>query len=341
MWLVRRAGEQGVVSLAVRASSRGQPSPQRNGGRRGVGVDCERAADAGRGRLEREEDVLGLDGHRLRGDRGGDRGIAVAIAPDPAAEAQEGALRAIVAECPHELRHDAEERFVEDRGERAHLVERLHMRRPQLRGAPQDVHFLDQAAPSVSALGVGDAWIIQTLQLLTDPTDGGHHSPPAGFGRVRREDGMDLERRDELVDPLTAEPGAQLRHGGRDRFRDGLAAVTLADHPRAVVLLGEVGEVEITREGASHHLRTFERPRGHEPFRVALEASILAGADHKGAQPLDVAQQCPPAGIGDDLAQELAEHAYVAPQRRRDLLPRGLSSSRLFRHARSRTRASR
>ena len=47
MRLVRRAGQQGVVSLAIRASSVGKSSPQRSGWRRGIGVDRERAADAG------------------------------------------------------------------------------------------------------------------------------------------------------------------------------------------------------------------------------------------------------------------------------------------------------
>ena len=168
MRLVRRAGQQGVVSLAIRASSVGKSSPQRSGWRRGIGVDRERAADAGCRGLEREEDVLGLDGHRLRCDRGGDRGVAVAITADPASEAQKGALRALVSECVHEIRHDAEERFVEDRGERAHLIERLHLRRPQLRGAPQKVHLFDQASLGVGPLAVGEAWIIQSLEVLPD-----------------------------------------------------------------------------------------------------------------------------------------------------------------------------
>ena len=151
---------------------------------------------------------------------------------------------------------------------------------------------------------------------------------------------MDLEAGDEIAQTLSPQARAQLI----DRRGDGLGkrlrtAVALTDDARALVLLGEVGEVEVDGEGARDELRTLELPGSDEPFGLALEASVLAAADDQRAQALDVAQEIRAAVVRDDPAERVAEQAYVAPQLGRNLLAGGLSSWTRF--GQPRTRASR
>ncbi len=119
-------------SLGLGGAQRVQPAVEL-GTRRGGG--CVRrhcAADSKRRGFESEQCVLGLNQHRGRGHLGGHRIVAIAIAPNPAAEAKEcgregwahagirRAQRAI--ELAIDLRHDTKQRFIENSHRRADLV---------------------------------------------------------------------------------------------------------------------------------------------------------------------------------------------------------------------------
>ena len=275
--------------------------------------------------------MLGLNPHRLRGDASRYRRVAVAVAADPAPESEErrrdrrAAARPIagdrVVERAHQLRNDSKQRLVEDGHERTHLVQGLHVRCADLRRQPQPIDLLDEPSLGVDALGVGDAGIVEALELVAHAPDRGDHGTAPRLGGVRREYRLDLERRDELLEALAAQLGLQRADARLQRLRQRFrSAVALADDPRPMVLLGEIRQVEVAGKRARHLLGAVEAPGGHEFFGVALKAVVLAGADDQTSQLLHIPQQVGAAVVGDHPSQKFAQQADVASQGRWDLL---------------------
>ena len=296
MRLVPRTRDEGLDARWVAPARLRDAAPNGCGCGRRVGVDGERPPDARRRGLERKQDVLALDGDGLGGDAGVDARVAVAVATDPASEPHKWrdlAFRAErILEGPHELRHEAKQGVVEDRHQRADLVDGPDLEGPQLRRPPQRIDLLDQPPVRIEPLAVRDPRIIKALELIAHTPDRRHHGTPSGLCRVGGEDGVDLETSDELVQPLRPEPAAELMNRRADRLGHRLrSAVAFANHARSVVLLGQVGEMEVAGEGSCDELRKFQRPRGDELLCLAFVAVVVAGADHQRAQPLDVMQQ--------------------------------------------------
>ncbi len=74
-------------SLRLDGAQRRQAAAELGTGRGGGRIRRERPADSKRCRFESEQCVLGLYQHRGRGHLRGHRIVAIAIAPNPAAEA--------------------------------------------------------------------------------------------------------------------------------------------------------------------------------------------------------------------------------------------------------------
>jgi hypothetical protein len=130
------------------------------------------------------------------------------------------------------------------------------------------------------------------------------------------EDRVHLETGQGLSQPLLAQRFAELSHGGGQAVRQhGSAAVALAQRPRPLVLLGQVGEVEIAGEGARHLLRAFQRPAGDQALRRHLHGVVLAGSDHGAAETLHVLQELRAAPLAQDLPKSIAQEPDVAAQR--------------------------
>ena len=195
-----------------------QPPPQRGRRRGRLDVDGERAAHAIGHGLERQQRVLGLDRHRLRGDLGRDRGIAVPVAADPAPEPEErrGAIAKRGVEGAKNLGRHAEQRLVEDRHERPHLVERTHVRGAHLGRPPEGVDLFAETPFGVGALRVRRPRVVQPLELVAHAPDGGHDRAPARLGRVGREDRVHLEARGQRGQAFASETGPQRADGRRD-----------------------------------------------------------------------------------------------------------------------------
>src|SRR5438132_8276359 len=96
--------------------------------------------------------------------------------------------------------------------------------------------------------------------------------------------------------------------------------VTLAQHPGAVVFFGEVGQMEVARECPGDGRGPRQRPGCDQSLRLALVRRVLARPYHRTSEQLDVAQQ-PGAIFGNDLPEDLTQHADVAPELRRYFLP--------------------
>src|SRR5438309_10484790 len=179
----------------------------------------------------------------------------------------------------------------------------------------------------VAALEVGNSRIFEPLQLLAHATDRGHDRAPPRLGGMRGENGMDLEIRDQFGESFASELRPQLadRRGQRLTLRRR-PAVPLAKHPRAVVLLGEVRQVEVARKRARDQLGPLELPRSRELFRGTFITPVVACADDERAQLLDVAEKTRSAVVRNHVAQESTEKADVTPQRLGDLLAGGFPS---------------
>ena len=225
--------------------------------------------------------VLGLDRQCRRGHRGGDVGVAVAVSADPAAEAQKGRRQrgpaARVARAQGavqrsvDLGHREEKRLVEHGHDRAHLVERLDLRRTQLPGAPQDVDLLDEPAPRLDTLALrtrGSSSRSSCSPARRIAVTTARRRASVGWavktGWTSRSARIWLRRRAPCRDLSCANRGRQ-RFGQRLR-----PLVPLTQDARAVVLLGEVGEMEVARERARHR----RRPRSATRTRPAFPPCV-------------------------------------------------------------------
>src|SRR5438270_9006984 len=109
------------------------------------------------------------------------------------------------------------------------------MRGANLRRAPQPVALFDEPAPRIIALRVGDARVIEPLELIANPPDRSHKRATPRLGRMGRENGMDLEARHELCESFGSKLPAQVAHSSRDRLGQRIRpAVPFSDDPCAM-----------------------------------------------------------------------------------------------------------
>src|SRR6266568_4162465 len=128
---------------------------------------------------------------------------------------------------------------------------------------------------------------------------------------------------------------AHLLHGGGERLPHRL--VTQIAFPQvtdALMLFGQVGQVEVDGEGPGDLLGRLQAPGrdqlgdlvpgpaggrtvSHRAVRRVPVPLTAARLDHGTPQPLDVVQQLRPGRIADDLAEDVAEQPDIAPHRLR------------------------
>ncbi len=214
----RDLGEPCRLGEAGGSKSRGQVLIRRGGHR----VGRERSADPGDRGFEAAQDMIRVDAHRFHGHLGGDRGIAIAIAAHPATQSDEcrsqrrahtGVIRGKRGiKIAIDLRHCAEERLVEDRHNRAHLIQGLDLGAAELGRTPQKVDLLQETSPCLALLAARGSGVVEHLQLDADPHDRGDDSPASGLGRMSGEHRLHDEVSDELAKLLLAMPRADLRY---------------------------------------------------------------------------------------------------------------------------------
>ena len=142
---------------------------------------------------------------------------------------------------------------------------------------------------------------------------------PRGFGRVRGQnelEGEALRRPGELLRPDTGllEAGERL---GERLARHALLVLVLPPAPQAMVLLCNVGELEIEAEG-TEDLRLAVKV---EPADCLAElcpgggAVALPGVAGQEPDPLLLGKQLLTLLFDEHQAEQVAEEAYVAPER--------------------------
>ncbi len=317
-----------------------QALPQRDEGvarRRGRRVERQTASDAQGGALQAEQHVLAGDAGRLARDGRGDEGVAVAVAADPGAEAHErahhgraatggGALQRVVDAAVH-VRHRGEERLVEDGHDRAHLVGGRGLLGAQRRRAPEGVDLLEHAALRAARLGPAADGAVVLLEKRGEPADAGGDRPPSGLGGVRGEDGVEPQALQPLQRGLLADLSGQVREGRGDGVGGILAlrtGVALAEDAHALVLLGEVHQVEVAGERAGDLVGALDRERVRDPRGLGERLRRLIGVrlDRGDAQALDVLEEPLGAALAQHTAEQRPEHPHVGAHLLGDLLAR-------------------
>ena len=292
------------------------------------------------------EHVVRLDPQRLDGDLGRHGRVAVAVAADPAAplderrnEGRPRAGRPAVrrgrrierpVEAAVQERHGAEERLVEERHRRPHLVEGRRLGEPERRRPPEDRDLLAQPSPQLGVLLWRQAAVVEPLHERGAAVQREEEGPPAGLRRMRREDRGDREplqmcaqgrTRRLLAGQLGERPGGRAfdaRAASRSR--------TAAQGPHPMALLGEVGELEVEREGADERVGAIEALFWvidcHEvELELVREAQSLVRVlrstdrDRLPADALDEVEEVGAGLLGDDLAEEGAEELDLPPER--------------------------
>ena len=144
------------------------------------------------------------------------------------------------------------------------------------------------------------------------------HGASPSLGRVRREHQADGQAVDEGAHVCGVVFLQQLADGGFERtfLAAGGRAGTLAHTSHAMLLLGQVGEVEVQAEGFDERLDLLETELLKDGAEAQLPrlAAGLADVDGELADPLDQVKELVAGLLGDDLAQQRAQQLDLARQ---------------------------
>ena len=118
--------------------------------------------------------------------------------------------------------------------------------------------------------------------------------------------------------------GTEPRHRGGQRLapwpepRGQLGLAAQGPHP--VPFLGQVGQVEVDREGLGHQLGTGQRPARHQRRDLVagqvglVPRRLVPGLDDRAAQPFHVVEQVLAAGFADHLTEQVTEEPDIPAQ---------------------------
>jgi hypothetical protein len=215
-----------------------------------------------------------------------------------------------------ELRHDVHERRAEEDEARADLVEHRRRSRPEVVRSPQLLDRRPELEPCELEVAGQERALVEVAHEGEDAGELLHRRPAPRLGGMSGEHEANLRATEERLErtsaraPVREDPEPLLErsspHGG--------ARLRLA-HPQtpdALVVLGQVHELQVSREGARQHLGLLGRGRGHER-RELLGGALPAGVKGLRESPdplLEVERG--PALVGDDhLAEQVPEQAHV------------------------------
>ncbi len=170
-----------------------------------------------------------------------------------------------------------------------------------------------QRLDQVVALERAQAWIGQRVENLEHLALVMHDRAPPRLGRVRGKHRPVAQAGEQFAQRLGIDALlAKLLEGVIKRAEPGGVAVFLDGGPPQavqVILLGDIDQVEVNREGANdlgHDRRRQALDQSHQlaAFRFAL---ALAQPDEAGAQRLDRVEYLGPLVLEQDVADQLAE----------------------------------
>ena len=184
-------------------------------------------------------------------------------------------------------------------------------------GLPQRRHLLGDRIPDPDPGGLGQRRVVELAEELVQPDVRSQHGAAGRLGRMRGQDELEREppccrRQPASIDAAALELCKCL---GQRLTGHALLRLVLPAPPKPVVLLGEVGELEVEREGAEHVGLAFERQRG-DGGRKPLARDLAAGTARERSDALDVVEQLCAALLDEDATEHVSEESDVAPERR-------------------------
>ena len=241
--------------------------------RRGLGFHREVAAHGAGGLLKGGDHVIGeLAGHGAA-HLGGDVRVTVAVGADPAARVEERGASGLdetgliaqdpVVEATVDLGDGVEQRVVEDVENRVRFLNRGRLLQRDRRGAEQGVDLVVETAQAFLLIRAAEALVL--LKQFGNAANLAFHGLTTGLSGVRREDGVEFELveqflglgRASLIDELVVSDGELVDRV--DRLVNGHVVLALVEHGNAVVLLGQVCQMEIRGERAGQQLGVVQR----------------------------------------------------------------------------------
>ncbi|MGX1321105.1 hypothetical protein AB7M17_004558 [Bradyrhizobium sp. USDA 377] len=324
------AGDREAIRLAA---------PVRRGVRRALRQRAQLLRDVGEMGCDRQlraEDVqlvqielhhpARLQPQRAAHDIGGDEGIAVAVAADPAAHAQERgklahrllALFQPVLQHVDQPRHLAQEGVVVERQAVADLVEHGELGPAEQIGLPQCQHLATELLVAGGGLVRGQRDALAAIEQAGDLHFAVHGALAADLGRMRGQDRADERGLEEVAELVGADAR---RLGMRQRFRQhagaaalgGAAGAHLAD---VVLVLGDVGKVREIAEGADDPHSLGGRHAVEDLLELAAGEPVLVAVEPDRGLPdaLDQVEHVGALLVAHGVAQDAPEQADVVAQ---------------------------
>src|SRR5216683_5038404 len=146
------------------------------------------------------------------------------------------------------------------------------------------------------------------------------------------EHGLYHQVAEELADSVLTVTRSDLGHRFSQRFRNWLrASVTLTQRTRPVAVLGEVDKLEVARERPRDLPCLIDWPGRHEKSGGTIVLIAVARGDDRAPELFDGGEQLGAAVLGEHLAKQVAEQAYLPAKGGRHLYARDFSRSHVSR----------
>ena len=260
-----------------------------------------------------------LDAHGVPQRVGGDEGVAVAVAADPAADAEERrqppalagkALRQLPLGLQVHARQLVEEGLLEVADAVAHFVDHVQPHGAQHARLPHAQHGIGQAGGVVLGLVGRELQAVALVQQAGDQAVVVDQALALHLGGVRGQ-----HRRQQRVAQQVGQGLGAHAVGGQavERVRQAAGArrragdVVRAAAAHVVHVFGDVGQLQEVAERAHHDLRLVLRQRVEQRRHLGARLGVVAAheAHRRAAHLLDQREQ----GLALLLAQGVAEHA--------------------------------
>ena len=115
---------------------------------------------------------------------------------------------------------------------------------------------------------------IETVKLRADAAQCLGHGAPSGLGRMCGQDRVHLKTIEQLAAAVRPDGLAEALHGGSERLAHRLStAIALAQGADPLVLLRQVGQMEIDSERPGNRFGARQRPARHQ-CRYAVIGSV-------------------------------------------------------------------
>ena len=175
-------------------------------------------------------------------------------------------------------------------------------------------------APDLDVLVGREAGVVQVVEEPEAAAQGDEGRPTArlgGMGREDEPDGQLAEQRLALCRGVLARQPSDGRVDGTLQPSRGGPTRALAEPPHAVLLLGQVGEVEVQGESAGQvlHLLRGELLEHGAQLAAVGRAAGAPQVDGQATDTLDDPEQVLARLLGDDLAEQRAEQLDLARER--------------------------